>query len=211
VTISFPRGKASCRTVGRDETDRAGTQAQLLACLQWLAEFQILAYVPLTQRVAYAGVAELTGVPAAQIRRIVRTTATAGFLCEPQPEYIAHTPLSAQFVKRPSFLDALMFIAETVVPTGLCMAEASRRGGHSQHPYASPYQIAMNSSSSLAAACEKDAKLQRRVNAFQRLAANSKANALTHILRSLDWEGLGRATVVEVGYIAWRQLFVDKW
>lgn len=157
-----------------------------------------MAYVPLTQRVAYADLADLTGVPAATIRRIVRTTATAGFMSEPQPDHVAHTPLSAKFVKRPSCLDALMFVAETVVPTALHMAEATRRDAHRQQPNASPYQIAMNSSSSLAAACENDAQLQRRASAFQRLAATSKANAVTRLLSSIDWEGLGPATVVEV-------------
>jgi hypothetical protein len=175
----------------------------LLACLQWLGEFQIMAYVPLTQRVAYADLADLTGVPAATIRRIVRTAATAGFMSEPQPDHVAHTPLSEKFVKRPSCLDALMFVAETVVPTALHMAEATRRDAHRQQPnvsHASPYQIAMNSSSSLAAACENDAQLQRRASAFQRLAATSKANAVTRLLSSIDWEGLGpaTATVVEV-------------
>jgi hypothetical protein len=123
-----------------------------------------------------------------------------GFLCEPQPDLVAHTPLSVQFVKRPSFLDALMFVAETVVPTALRMAEATRRKVHDQQTDASPYQIATNSSSSLAAACEKDTKLQRRASAFQRLGATSKANAVTNLVSSMmDWEGLGQATVVEVG------------
>lgn len=171
----------------------------MLACLKWLGKFQILAYIPLTQRVAYADLADLTGVPTAQIQRIVRTTATAGFLCEPQPDHVAHTTLSVQFIKRPSFLDALMFIAETVVPTGLCMVEATQQQAHFQQTDVSPYQIAMNSRSSLAAACEEDTKLQRKVSAFQRLTTTNKANAVTHLLSFIDWEGLGQVTVVEVG------------
>lgn len=173
-------------------------QTQLLACLQWLGEFQILAYVPLSERVAYADLADLTGVSAAQIRRIVRTTATAGFLCEPQPDHVAHTPLSIQFVKRPSCLDAIMFMAETVAPSALHMAEAARRAARYQQTGASAFQIATNSSVSLAAACEKDAKLQRRAGAFQRLVAASKAAAVAQLLSTMDWEGLGQATVVEV-------------
>ncbi|KND91132.1 hypothetical protein TOPH_04439 [Tolypocladium ophioglossoides CBS 100239] len=176
-------------------------QTQLLACLQWLGEFQILAYIPLTQRVAYDDLAHLTDVPPAQIRRIVRTTATAGFLCEPQPDHVAHTPLSVQFVKRPSFLDALMFTAETVVPTALRMAEATRQQVRYQRTDVNPYQIATNSSSSLAVACEKDAKLQRKASAFQRLTATSRANAVTRLLSSMGWDGLGQ-TVVEVNAVS---------
>ncbi|KAG9239835.1 hypothetical protein BJ878DRAFT_530573 [Calycina marina] len=175
---------------------------QVLACLKWLCEFQIVALIPLTQEVAYTDLSDLTGVSATQIQRIVRITATVGFLCEPQAHYVAHTTLSREFIRRPSFLDALMFISDTMVPTAMCMAEATRQEAHPQHIDVSPYQIAMKSSSSLAAACESDAKLQRRVSAFQRLAARSRANAVTHLLSCIDWETLGQGTVVEVNAVS---------
>ncbi|KAF2844840.1 hypothetical protein T440DRAFT_523182 [Plenodomus tracheiphilus IPT5] len=104
-------------------------QSQLLACVQWLGEFQVLAYLPLEEDdgLPIKDVAELADVPEAQLCRIVRLTAMGGFLREPQAGFMAHTALSASFVRRPAQLDAAMFLAETVAPCVLHMAAVSRR------------------------------------------------------------------------------------
>uniref|UniRef100_A0A8H7K9W8 O-methyltransferase domain-containing protein n=1 Tax=Bionectria ochroleuca TaxID=29856 RepID=A0A8H7K9W8_BIOOC len=161
-------------------------------------EFQILAYIPSDQRAGYADLTDLTGVPEIQIRRIVRTTATIGLLCEPQPNYVAHTPLSIQFLKRPSLFDALMFATDTIIPTSQSMAEATRQEVEHSEIIKSPFQIATHFSSALPVACKADTRLLRRSCAFQRLDSLSKAKALTKLLSPIDWEGLGQATVVEI-------------
>jgi hypothetical protein len=70
-------------------------------------------------------IAELAGVSGNQLSRIVRMTATAGFLHKPQPGRIAHTPLLAPFVNNLSYLDAAMFLAKTAAPTALYMTAAT--------------------------------------------------------------------------------------
>ncbi|KAJ0164699.1 hypothetical protein CTA2_404 [Colletotrichum tanaceti] len=171
-------------------------QTQLLACLQWLGMFQILAYVPPTETVAYDDLADLAGVPPAQIRRIVRVAATAGILCEPRPDYVAHTPLSIRLYKRPSFMDALRFAAETVVPTSLRMADAARRHTPCHQEHAGPAWIAADSAlPTLASACERDRKLRRRAIAFRRLTAVNRTSAVLEMLSSVDLEELGQTVV----------------
>lgn len=64
-------------------------------------------------------IAALAGVTEAQLTRVIRLTATAGFLCEPQPGQVAHTSLSAHFVRDPSFLDAALFTAGVAAPAAL--------------------------------------------------------------------------------------------
>ncbi|EMD88357.1 hypothetical protein COCHEDRAFT_1109665, partial [Bipolaris maydis C5] len=104
---------------------------QLLACVQWLGEFQVLAYLPLEAEdgLPIRDVAELADVPEAQLCRIVRLTTMGGFLREPRTGFVAHTALSASFVRQLAQLDATMFLAETVAPCMLRMAAVSR---HSQ-------------------------------------------------------------------------------
>ncbi|KAJ5063127.1 hypothetical protein J3E72DRAFT_185774, partial [Bipolaris maydis] len=106
-------------------------QNQLLACVQWLGEFQVLAYLPLEAEdgLPIRDVAELADVPEAQLCRIVRLTTMGGFLREPRTGFVAHTALSASFVRQLAQLDATMFLAETVAPCMLRMAAVSR---HSQ-------------------------------------------------------------------------------
>lgn len=94
-------------------------KTQLLACLKWLGEFQVLACIPLHDKIPAHELADLVGVPERQLSRVVRMTATAGFLCEPQPGYISHSPLSAPFITDLSYLDATMFLAGTVAPAAL--------------------------------------------------------------------------------------------
>ena len=102
-------------------------QNQLLACLKWLGEFQVLACIPLSGSIPFKEVADLAGVPETQLCRIVRMTATAGFLYKPWPGHVAHTALSATFVTNLAFLDATMFLAETAAPTAMHMAMATQR------------------------------------------------------------------------------------
>ncbi|KAK8076014.1 hypothetical protein PG994_003286 [Apiospora phragmitis] len=93
------------------------TQCQILACLQWLADFHVLAYIPLTGSVPAKDIAELAGVSEAQLTRNVRLLASAGFLSEPQPGLLSHTSLSAPFVTNVAYLDAVNFLSNTIVPS----------------------------------------------------------------------------------------------
>ncbi|KAF7514171.1 hypothetical protein GJ744_004496 [Endocarpon pusillum] len=173
------------------------SQNQLLACLQWLGEFQVLAYVPLSGTVPAKDVADLAGVPETQLCRIVRMTATAGFLHEPQPGHIAHTALSAPFVTKLSYLDAAMFLAETAAPIALQMAAATQRHGDSNRPNESAYTLAFNTSQTFQSACEQRTKLQRQWSAYLRCA--DTGDSFTELLGRLDWRSLGNACIVDVG------------
>ncbi|XP_014557384.1 hypothetical protein COCVIDRAFT_97229 [Bipolaris victoriae FI3] len=107
---------------------RLANQNQLLACVQWLGEFQVLAYLPVEAEdgLSIKDVAELADVPEAQLCRIIRLTTMGGFLREPRAGFVAHTALSASFVRQLAQLDATMFLSETVAPCMLRMAAVSQ-------------------------------------------------------------------------------------
>lgn len=176
-------------------------QNQLLACLHWLGEFQVLACIPLSGSVPFKDVADLAGVPSTQLSRVVRMTATAGFLHEPQPGHVAHSALSAPFVTKPSFLDAAMFLSEIAAPTALQMAFATQRFGHSQRPDESAYNVAFGTEVAFASVCEQRTKLQRQWPAFLRHGTGDVDACVTDILTRLDWRSLGNASVVEVSVL----------
>ena len=104
-------------------------------------------------------VADLSGVPEAQLARIIRLTATAGFLNEPQPTLVAHSTLSAPFVTNPSYLDAAMFLAESAAPAALEMAATTQRFGESNRPNESAYNVALNTTKSFHNALQGRTKL----------------------------------------------------
>jgi len=172
-------------------------QNQLLACIQWLAEFQVLACIPLSGSVPAKDVADLAGVSESQLRRVVRMTATAGFLQEPQPEHIAHTALSAPFVTKLAYLDAAVFLAETAAPSALHMAQATQRHGSSGLPAESAYNLAFNTAQTFQSACEQRAALQCQWPAYLRCTGDADGG-VTELLTRLDWLSLGSACIVDV-------------
>lgn len=173
-------------------------QTQLLASLHWLSSLQVLASIPLTQTVAIQDVADVSGVPFQQLLRLIRTTATAGFLEEPQPELVKHTTLSAQFVKKPFLADALAFLSDTALPAALQMVTATRTQTQPINAKLSPFDIDFKSNLPLLAKCEGHPKLRRQVAAYHRLRQNTFDDSVTEILSRLDWTNLGDATVVQV-------------
>ncbi|KAL6232649.1 hypothetical protein BDW75DRAFT_247047 [Aspergillus navahoensis] len=174
-------------------------QNQLLACLQWLGEFQVLACIPLTGTVPMKDVADLAGVPETHLSRIVRMTATAGFLQEPDPGQVAHSALSAPFVTKPSYLDAVMFLAGTVAPSALQMPTATQRFGPSLRPNETAYNLALNNPATFASTSEQRPKLQRQWPAFLRYGTNDTDDRVTDLLSRLEYFRRGSISVVEVG------------
>jgi hypothetical protein len=123
-------------------------------------------------------------------------TATAGFLCEPQPGYISHSPLSAPFITDLSYLDATLFLAGTVAPAALQMAHTTqqRRGRADSKSNGSIFEQATQ----FQAACIEQPRLQRTWNAFRRLTGDT-SDAMVELLGRLNWSCLGNARIVDVG------------
>ncbi|KAF3390861.1 O-methyltransferase bik3 [Talaromyces pinophilus] len=181
-----------------DFIQQLASQNQLLACLQWLGEFQVLAYIPLNGSVPVKDIAELADVPEITLCRVVRMMATAGFLSEPQPGRIAHTALSAQFVTKLSYLDAAMFLAETAAPVSLKMGEATRRFPCSNLPNESAYSLAFSTSQPFQAICRQKNKISRQWSAYLQ-CAEDPADSMTDILGRLDWRNVRKACMIDAG------------
>lgn len=176
-------------------------KSQLLACLHWLGDFQVLACIPLRHSVPIKDISDLAGVPEAQLCRIARMTMAFGFLCEPQPGRLSHNALSAAFVTNPSLLDAVMFLAGTATPSALKMAANTQRLNYSSTPQATAYNLASNHASSFSTECEQRPQLRRQWSAFQRYGTGDADDDLVEILQSLQCANqfVGEpGTVVEV-------------
>ncbi|KAF2111970.1 hypothetical protein BDV96DRAFT_649336 [Lophiotrema nucula] len=173
------------------------SQNELLACLRWLGEHQVLACIPLTGTASTRDVAELSAVPETQLRRVVRLMATASFLQEPQPGSIAHTPLSACFVRDPSLLDAALFLAGAAAPTALQMA-----GGLAD---VMPFRSVRDG----------QPKMRRQWRAYLRHASGLlPPEEVAQVLAQLHWShidtGEGSTSVVEVGAESVHDCIVQK-
>ncbi|KAK8050752.1 hypothetical protein PG994_012482, partial [Apiospora phragmitis] len=184
-------------TTPNDLIRRLATHSQLLACLHWLIEFQVLACIPLRGSVAAQDVANLVGVPEGQLLRIVRMTATAGFLREAQPGFVAHTSLSEPFVSKLVHLDALMFLAQTAAPAASMMNAATKRHGKEEGT-ASALTLALNTRETFQMLRESRPKLQRQWLAHLACEIDNDDECVIELLSQLDWKKLQNVTIVDV-------------
>ncbi|RYC56966.1 hypothetical protein CHU98_g9229, partial [Xylaria longipes] len=182
-----------------DFLQHLATQNQLLACLRWLGDFQVLAFIPLEGSIATRDVADLSGTPETQLTRVIHMMSTAGFLHQPQPGHVAHTSLSIPFVTNPSLLDASLFLSETAALSAFQMSAATQRFGMSDRRDETAYNLAFSTPAAFANVYMQRPRLQRQWRAYLRFGAGDFEMDLLDILSRYNWNGLGNATVVEVG------------
>lgn len=151
-----------------------------------MGHFQVLACIPQGESVSFEDISHLVGVPETQLRRVLRTAATFGFLKEPQPGKIGHSTLSTAFVTDPSLLDAVMFMASTSLPAALQMPAGTKRFGDSTSCSETAYNISSDSSDRFSAACESRPQMQRQWLAFWRHATGEVDDDLAELLPSLQ-------------------------
>ncbi|KAK4175376.1 hypothetical protein QBC36DRAFT_190046 [Triangularia setosa] len=175
-------------------------QTQLVACLQWLCEFQVLACIPLDDAVPFKDVADICGVPEGQLCRVSRLMITSGFLQEPQQGHVGHSSLSAQFVTEPALLDAVMFLSGTAAPASLKMPTATKQYGASDRTDQSAYTVAFDTGIPLASVFELQPRLQRQFGTYLEFVTNGDQAGIRDVLMRVDWGSLGNATVVDVKY-----------
>ncbi|KAG8157407.1 hypothetical protein KVR01_012791 [Diaporthe batatas] len=179
-------------------------QNQVLACIQWLCEFQVLAYIPLNNSASLEDIAELASVPKSHLARIVPMTAAVGFLQEPQLGQVAHTPLSSQFVMKPSYHDAAMFLAGVAAPAAINMVKAMRLfGPNSSSPSHSAYNAWQGTSMPFAAMCEQQPHWRRQWPAFLQHVIAGREVSGVELLQSLGCfdrlDSSSAVSVVEIG------------
>ncbi|KAL4876807.1 hypothetical protein BJY04DRAFT_138619 [Aspergillus karnatakaensis] len=162
-------------------------QMQVVAGLQWLCEFQVLACIPLDGTATFDEVAGISNVAVGQLQRVVRLMATADFLAEPTSGQIAHTPLSASFVTEPDLLDAGLFLAQTAGPAALRMSMSQSITEPTLHDRRWP-----------SVGVEAQPKAQRQLAAYLRYAILDEASAIDDVLQKIEWGNLGATTVVDV-------------
>lgn len=185
-------------------------QVQLLACLKWLGEFQVLPCVPLKGCISVKELSALADAPERLLYRVIRMTATAGFLHEPEPFCVAHTPLSAAYTEDLSSSDAAMFLAHYIAPSALQLKSVSHQTGSlaMMQPTSSwgtasgPFMA--NTSLGRSQRCRQWAAYCKTVgtaydHASKPITSKEPADMdLTTMLRQLEWPSGGNYSIVHV-------------
>lgn len=146
--------------------------------------------------VATSDLSELVGVPEAHLLLVVQMMATVRFLHLPHFGQVAHTPLSAAFVKKPSLLDAALFAADIGAPAAFHITDATRNSGAGDRGTA--YNFASRSTAPFSMECKQRQRLQRQCLAYLRYFIGEGEASLSDALMQYDWQSLTDATVVVV-------------
>ncbi|BCS19611.1 uncharacterized protein APUU_20043S [Aspergillus puulaauensis] len=175
-------------------------QAQILANLQWLCEFQVLACIPLDGEVAFEEVADISNVPVDHLQRVVRLMTTAGFLREQTSGHVSHTALSASFVTEPDLLDAALFLAQVAVPAALKTSHMAHQSAPYSHDQLSAMAV-QPEGRLMGLAGDFDPsqpKIHRQFAAYLAHGILDESSAVDEVLKLIDWDAIGATTVVDV-------------
>jgi len=189
------------------------------ACLRWLCHFDILRNLPLEveknseeknpsklalfSSLSYSVVAKAAGVPTHQLRSIARMAILTGFLSEPVPDQLAHSPLSAEMVKRRMLLDWARFVTSTSAPMVSAMVEATEKWGGDRSLTKTAYAIAWHTDEPLFTHIATDANIQASYVSYMRAMTQSEGMSTKHIIEGWKrgWAEMARrgAVLIDVG------------
>ncbi|EMD00436.1 hypothetical protein BAUCODRAFT_566140 [Baudoinia panamericana UAMH 10762] len=173
-------------------------QYQYLACVKWLAHFQVFAAIPLQGSVPYDRLASIVTTPERQLRSILRMAITSGCFCEPVLGEVAHNAVSRKFVDQPGYLGWIKFMDEYYMPLASNMAQTTERYGDSQKPNETATNVAFSTPLTTFDFITRSPDLSKIFSAYMKSVAESEGTTLRHLIADFDWAKLGEALVVHV-------------
>ncbi|KAL1953850.1 hypothetical protein VTO42DRAFT_2110 [Malbranchea cinnamomea] len=172
---------------------------QDIACLRWLTHFNIFRLVPLGSPIPYTSLAAAAGVSVKQLKTVARMAMTSQVFCEPEPNCIAHTAISALLATDPGFHDWASFMCEASVPMASKLVEATEKWPGSEERNQTAYNIAFDTDLPYFEHLATQPEKTRQFASYMKHVQKSDGTAVRYLLEGFDWARLGKGTVVDVG------------
>ncbi|KAH8885023.1 putative sterigmatocystin 8-O-methyltransferase precursor [Thozetella sp. PMI_491] len=174
-------------------------QYQLIASVQWLAHFQVLSAIPLTGSADYEHVARLCNVPVRHLLGFARMAMTTGFLCEPAPGKLAHTPASRNFAaNHAAYTGWTKFMTGFYMPVAAKSAEATQKWGQTDDQTHTAANLAMNMNQTSFDFITGHRELGRLFSGYMKGVYGGVATNVAHVVHDLDWASVGQGVVVHI-------------
>ncbi|KIY00481.1 uncharacterized protein Z520_04166 [Fonsecaea multimorphosa CBS 102226] len=177
-----------------------------LTVLNAFARFGIFDAVPTDRDISYADLARKVPLTERQLRRLFRHAMTKNIFFEPRPDHVAHSSLSIAPVKNPTLKPWIHHNLGEVLPASSRLADAVEKYGDSQDPTATAFNMAWNleEGKGLFDWLENDGHgsekgWRARLFAQAMQAMDGGGHDRKYTIQGFNWEGLGEATVVDVG------------
>ncbi|KAH7324328.1 S-adenosyl-L-methionine-dependent methyltransferase, partial [Stachybotrys elegans] len=158
---------------------------------------------PLYEARTYTQVANDMQVPEDHLRRIARMAMLTGFLAEPTPGQLCHTPLSAAIATQPQLLEWARFITSFSAPMVSHMVEATERWEGAPGEDRTAYNAAWNTDKPVFRHLAEHPKLLAALASYMRASAQSEGLTVRHLIECWrpGWEALAarQGVLVDVG------------
>ncbi|TVY18014.1 O-methyltransferase aurJ [Lachnellula arida] len=151
------------------------------------------------EAVTFHAVAASANVPLSRLKSVARMSMTGGMLTEPRPGHLAHSRVSAQFVKTPTLVDWAKFMTRYSAPTAAKFAEATDRWGDTTEKNQTAYNIAFDTDLPFFKHLTQSEERTANFAAYMRSLGESEGTAFKHILTAFEWGSLGKTNIVDVG------------
>jgi 6-hydroxytryprostatin B O-methyltransferase len=148
--------------------------------------------------IEYQKLAELVDTPIAQLKAIVRMAMTNRVLCEPEPNQVAHTTISASFVRNPMLRDWAVYMADKSAACALKMTDAAVKWPGSTSKSQTGFNIAFDTDLPYFDFIQTRPDHMKDFVKYMRMVTNTDGLALRHLVNGFRWGQLGTATVVDV-------------
>ncbi|GIZ49855.1 hypothetical protein CKM354_001287300 [Cercospora kikuchii] len=185
-----------------DFLSQLGVQQQLFMCMHWLCYFNIVSIVPAEhgKTMSYEDLAQKADVPLTTMKSVIRMAMIYGVFRETADGTVQHTHLSSAFATDSNVYNWMMYMAKETAPTIAHFVKATERWPNSENKCETAYSLSRGTS---LAFFDHINLVPERANEFgnymKSQAANRKGTNVDLLAEGFDWEGLGRATVVDVG------------
>ncbi|KAH8807537.1 S-adenosyl-L-methionine-dependent methyltransferase [Xylogone sp. PMI_703] len=172
-----------------------------------LARYNIAACVPLEGSISYEDLSAKCGLHRDRLFRFIRLARTIQIFQEPKPGFVAHTAFSAQLVTKPAVTSYLKMTFEGASNVSRKIIESNDKYGDSQDINQSAAALAYNvqAPDTLWSFFENDGEGEEKGWRMRMVAECLEATTSgptfsdVYIHEALDWDSLGKATVVDVG------------
>lgn len=164
-----------------------------IACLQWIIHYNIPSHVPLESDISYSELAKSAGVDEQVLKRVIRFAITFGVFAEPSSGIVAHTALSAVFVKEPIMRSWTKLCTEDTAISAVRLLDALQPS-----PQRSAFQVAYGTENNYFQwIADKPDHVKAFAESMETLGRSAPYSA-DHLAYGYDWSGLGNAKVVDV-------------
>lgn len=173
-------------------------QCEYMEICRWMSHFGIFELVPLDGSISYSELASKASVSELRLKSLARMAMTNHLFDEPAPGFLAHSATSAALVTDNRMSNRRVWQGKIIAPSVASMVKAHQRWPDSTAPNHTAFNAAFDTDLVMYDYISKEPELYLLFGRVMKSASSCPKSSLRYLVDGFAWEGLGKATVVDV-------------